>query len=368
VAIQSIEIIRGSLPFVTPIVTSYGTETGRNFLFVHIIGDESEGWGECVALTDPLYSSEFIDGADEVIRRYLLPMVKRETTSREFAERAVSINGHHMAKAAVESALLDYELRAKGESLARFIGATRENVPTGVAVGIHSSIDGLLETVKSHLDEGYQRIKIKIDRGYDIEPVRALREAFGLGFLLQVDANSAYSLEDAAHLAQLDQFKLLFIEQPFAQDDLISHVALAKQIQTSVCLDESISSFDLARTAIEIGACSVINVKPGRVGGLFEAVKIHDYCVQHKVAMWCGGMYETGIGRAMNIAFAALPGCTLPGDISASGRYFVDDVTEPFVMVDGHIEVPTGPGIGVSPRPDMLEGTATSRDVVTVAP
>lgn len=364
--IQSIEIIRGSLPFVTPIVTSYGTETGRNFLFVHIIGDESEGWGECVALTDPLYSSEYIDGADAVIRQYLLPMVTSTTTSREFADRAVSINGHHMAKAAVESALLDYELRAKGESLARFIGATRESVPTGVAVGIHSSIDGLLETVKHHLDEGYRRIKIKIDRGYDIEPVRALREAFGPDFLLQVDANSAYSLEDAAHLAQLDQFDVLFIEQPLGQDDLISHASLAKSIHTPICLDESITSFDLARTALEMGACSVVNVKPGRVGGLFEAIKIHDYCVKHDVALWCGGMYETGVGRAMNIAFAALPGCTLPGDISASSRYFVDDITEPFVINNGHIDVPAGPGIGVSPRREMLEKTATSRDVLRV--
>lgn len=365
-AIQSIEIIRGSIPLVTPFVTSYGVETGRNLLYIHIVGDEAEGWGECVALTDPLYSSEYIDGADDVIRRYLLPMVGPQTTAQEFTNAAAAINGHQMAKAAIESALMDYELRARNESLAEFLGAIKTRVPSGVAVGLYSSIDELVATVAGYVSEGYQRVKIKIDKGNDLEPLRAVRSAFGNDLLLQVDANSAYSIADSDHLVKLDEFNLLLIEQPFAEGDLISHVELARHIQTPVCLDESITSLDLARTAVEMGACSVVNVKPGRVGGILEAKKIHDYCYSHDVALWCGGMFETGIGRAMNIAFAALPGCTLPGDISASRRYFQNDVTEPFELEDGFLVVPVGSGIGVSPIPAVLEAVATRRDVVSM--
>lgn len=363
-AIQSIEIIRGSLPLVKPFVTSYGNESGRNFLLVHVIGDEAEGWGECVALTDPLYSSEYIDGADVVIRKYLVSFIGPHTTSHEFSSAASAINGHHMAKAAIESALLDYELRERNESLAHYLGVTRAAVPSGVSVGIHRSIDELIRTVNGYLTEGYQRVKIKIDKGYDIEPVRALRESFGPQLLLQVDANSAYSLSDTAHLSRLDEFNLLLIEQPFAQDDFVSHRELARKIRTPICLDESITSFELARTAVEIGACSVVNVKPGRVGGLHEAVRIHDYCLAHDVAVWCGGMFETGVGRAMNTVFAALPGCTLPGDISATSRYFDRDITTPVELTDGHIAVPAGPGIGVAPLDEILEDVVTQRDTV----
>ena len=363
-AIQSIEIIRGSLPLVTPFVTSYGNESGRNFLLVHVIGDEAEGWGECVALTDPLYSSEYIDGADVVIRKYLVSFIGPHTTSHDFSSAASAINGHHMAKAAIESALLDYELRERNESLAHYLGVTRAAVPSGVSVGIHRSIDELIRTVNGYLTEGYQRVKIKIDKGYDIEPVRALRESFGSQLLLQVDANSAYSIDDVAHLSRLDDFNLLLIEQPFAQDDFVSHRDLARQVHTPICLDESITSFDLAKSAVEIGACSVVNVKPGRVGGLHEAVRIHDYCLEHDVAVWCGGMFETGVGRAMNIAFAALPGCTLPGDISATSRYFDRDITAPVELVDGHIAVPTGPGIGVTPIAETLDELATQRTTI----
>lgn len=360
-AIQSIEIIRGAIPLVTPFVTSYGSETGRNFLLVHIIGDDAEGWGECVALTDPLYSSEYIDGADVVIRKYLMSFIGPQTTSHEFSSAAMEINGHHMAKAAIESALLDYELRERSESLAQHLGVTRTSVPSGVSVGIHRSLDELVHTVDGYVTDGYQRVKIKIDKGYDIEPVRVLRESFGPELLLQVDANSAYSLDDTAHLSRLDEFNLLLIEQPFAQDDFASHIELARRIRTPICLDESITSFDLARTAVEIGACSVVNVKPGRVGGLHEAVRIHDYCRQHDVAVWCGGMFETGVGRAMNIAFAALPGCTLPGDISATSRYFRRDITPSVEIVDGHVEVPQGVGIGVTPTAEILDELATQR-------
>lgn len=366
-AIQSVEIIRGSIPLVTPFVTSYGVESDRNLLYIHIVGDAAEGWGECVALSDPLYSSEYVDGADEVIRRYLMPLVGSQTTAEEFNIAARAINGHHMAKAAIESALLDYELRIRNESLVHFLGATKTRVPSGVAVGIHPSIDDLLKTVEGHIAEGYQRVKIKIDKRSDIEPIRAVRAAFGNDLMLQVDANSAYSIADIAHLSQLDEFNLLLIEQPFAEGDLISHVELSRQLHTPICLDESITSLDLARTAVEMGACSVINVKPGRVGGVLEAKKIHDYCYSHDVALWCGGMFETGIGRAMNIAFAALPGCTLPGDISASRRYFREDVTQPFELEEGHLAVLTGAGIGVAPLPAVLDKVALRRDTIVVA-
>ena len=365
-SIQSIEVIRGSLPLVSPFVTSYGTETHRHFLLLHVVGDEGDGWGECVALAEPLYTSEYIDGADEMIRRFFLPMVSPDITSEEFVLKASVINGHHMAKAAVETALLDYELRAQKISLAHHLGVTRSQVPTGVSVGIHRSLDDLIDVVGAYLDEGYQRIKIKIDKGYDIEPVRALRQTFGSDMLLQVDANSAYSLDDATHLQQLDEFGLILIEQPFAEGDLASHIALSRVLRTPVCLDESITSFQVARSAIEVGACSVINVKPGRVGGLIEAKKIHDYCYEHNVPVWCGGMFETGIGRAVNVAFAALPGCLLVGDISPTHRYFHDDITESFEMQDGYIDVPQGPGIGVSPVPASLDAFATSRDIFQI--
>lgn len=365
-AIQSIEIVRGSLPLVTPFVTSYGTEIGRHFLLIHIIGDDAEGWGECVALAEPLYNSEYIDGADQVIRRYLLPLVTRDCTAADFVQNASAISGHQMAKAAVESALLDYELRATKVSLTQYLGAARLQVPAGVSVGMQPSLNDLVNVVGGYLEEGYQRIKVKIDKGYDIEPVRALREAFGNDMLLQVDANSAYSLDDASHLQQLDEFGLVLIEQPFAEDDFTSHIALSRLLRTPVCLDESVTSFQLARSLIELGACSVINVKPGRVGGVIEAKKIHDYCYEHGVPVWCGGMFETGIGRAVNLVYAALPGCTLVGDLSPTHRYFHEDISDPVVMRDGFIDVPQGFGSGVSPDPERLEKFATSRDLIQV--
>lgn len=363
-AIQSIEVIRGSLPLVTPFVTSYGTENGRHFLLLHVVGDVAEGWGECVALAEPLYSSEYIDGADEVIRRFLLPLVTPNCTAAEFVEKASVIKGHQMAKAAVETALLDFELRAQGISLASYLGAARSQVPAGVSVGIHRSLDDLVNVVGSYVAEGYQRIKIKIDKGYDVEPVRALRNEFGSELLLQVDANSAYTLDDATHLSQLDRFDLVLIEQPFAEDDLVSHIALGRILQTPICLDESVTSAHVARSVIEMGACSVINVKPGRVGGVIEAKKIHDFCVEHNVPIWCGGMFETGVGRAVNLAYAALPGCTIVGDLSPTHRYFHDDIIEPVVMRDGFIDVPHGPGIGVTPTSELLEKFATTREVI----
>ena len=249
--------------------------------------------------------------------------------------------------------------------MAGWLGADRELVPSGVAVGMHDSTGALLDAVERYVSDGYQRVKLKIEPGWDVEPVRAVRERFGDALLLQVDANTAYTLADARQLAKLDPFDLLLIEQPLPEDDMLGHADLAKLIKTPVCLDESIESARDAAAAIRLGAAAIVNIKPGRVGGYLEARRIHDVCVAHGVPVWCGGMLETGIGRAANVALASLPGFTLPGDTSASDRYFTRDVTDPFVLVDGHLAVPTGPGIGVEPIADVLDELTTSRDVVT---
>jgi O-succinylbenzoate synthase len=241
----------------------------------------------------------------------------------------------------------------------------RDAVDAGVSVGIMDSVPALLDAVSGYLDAGYRRIKLKIEPGWDIEPVSAVREQFGDGILLQVDANTAYTLADAQHLSRLDPFNLLLIEQPLDEEDILGHAKLARLIRTPVCLDESITSARIAAAAIELGACAIVNIKPGRVGGYLEARRIHDVCAAHGVPVWCGGMLETGIGRAANVALAALPNFTLPGDTSASDRYFSQDVTAPFVLEDGRLRVPTGPGIGVDPLPDVLESITASTETLT---
>jgi O-succinylbenzoate synthase len=228
------------------------------------------------------------------------------------------------------------------------------------------SVPELLDAVGGYLAEGYLRIKLKIEPGWDVEPVRAVRERYGDDVLLQVDANTAYTLADARHLARLDPFGLLLIEQPLDEEDVLGHAELARLIQTPVCLDESITSARSAATAIRLGACQVVNIKPGRVGGYLEARRIHDVCVAHGVPVWCGGMLETGIGRAANVALAALPGFVLPGDTSASGRYYRTDITEPFVLADGQLAVPKGPGLGVSPVPELLDEVTTGVEWLAV--
>jgi len=266
-----------------------------------------------------------------------------------------------MAKAAVEMAVLDAELRATGDSFAGRLGAVVDRVPTGVSVGITDTVGELLDQVAGYLDDGYIRIKLKIEPGIVIERVAAVRERFGGDVMLQVDANAAYTLDDAAHLARLDDFDLLLIEQPLATDDLRHHALLAKQIRTPICLDESITSAKSAADAIALGSCSIVNIKAGRVGGYLEAKRVHDVCHVHGVPVWCGGMLETGLGRAANIALAALPDFSLPGDTSASARYWERDLTEPFVLgPDGHIAVPTGAGLGVEPIADVLDDHTTS--------
>jgi O-succinylbenzoate synthase len=360
--LTGVELRRIAMPLVAPFRTSFGTETRRDILLVRAVTDEAEGWGECVALADPVYSPEYVDGAADVLRRYLIPALAavRRLDAVAVAPALARFKGHRMAKAALETAVLDAELRAAGRSFARELGAVRDRVPCGVSVGIMDSVPQLLDAVGGYLDAGYVRIKLKIEPGWDVEPVRAVRERFGDELLLQVDANTAYTLGDARQLARLDPFELLLIEQPLDEEDVAGHAELARLIRTPVCLDESITSAATAADAIRRGAAAIINVKPGRVGGYLEARRIHDVCVAHGVPVWCGGMLETGLGRAANVALAALPGFTLPGDTSASDRYYRTDVTEPFVLADGHLPVPTGPGLGLAPLPEILAEVTTA--------
>jgi o-succinylbenzoate synthase len=361
--LRGVELRRIRMPLVSPFRTSFGVERNRDVLLVHVVTDDAEGWAECVSMSDPRYSSEYVDAAQDVLRRFLVPAVVRHPSLDANAVGPVlrQFKGHRMAKAALETAVLDAELRACDRTLARELGAVRDRVPCGVSVGIMGSVGELLDAVAGYIEAGYVRIKLKIEPGWDVEPVRAVRERFGDDVLLQVDANTAYTLADARHLARLDPFDLLLIEQPLDEEDVLGHAALAKTLRTPVCLDESITSAKAAADAITLGACSIVNVKPGRVGGYLEARRVHDVCAAHGVPVWCGGMLETGLGRAANVALAALPGFTLPGDTSASDRYYRTDITEPFVLADGHLPVPTAPGIGVTPLPDALAAvTSTS--------
>jgi O-succinylbenzoate synthase len=365
VKIDTVELRRVRLPLVAPFRASYGVETVRDVLLVRVRSGDTDGWGECAALAEPLYSPEWTDGAHAVVRQHLLPRLLAipDVTAAFVGPALAPVRGHPMAKAAVEMAVLDAELQQSGRSLAEHLGAVRDRVPAGVAVGVTDTVEGLLDEVAQRVAEGYRRVKLKIGPGWDVEPVRAVRERFGDGLALQVDANGAYTVADARHLARLDPFGLLLIEQPLPDDELPGHARLARLLRTPICLDESITSARVAADAISRGACSIVNIKPGRVGGLLEARRVHDVCAAHGVPVWCGGMLETGLGRAANLALAALPAVTLPGDLSASDRYWQQDLTPPFVLADGHLPVPSGPGLGVAPDPGVLDEVTTSTEI-----
>ncbi len=364
--VEAVELIRIAIPLVAPFRTSFGVQTQRDVLLIHLLGDSGEGWGECVAMGEPGYSSEYTEAAEQLIGQHLLPrlLARRRVSAAELGGVLESIRGHRMAKAALEMAWLDLELRVAGMSLADYLGAARTEVDCGVSVGIADTREQLLETVAGYLDDGYRRIKLKIEPGLDIERVRAVRERFGPGVVLQVDANAAYTLADAEHLGRLDELGLVLIEQPLPEEQLLGHAKLARRLTTPICLDESILSATVAAEAIEMGACSIVNIKPGRVGGYLEAKRIHDVCLALGAPVWCGGMLETGIGRAANLALAALPGFTLPGDTSASDRYFHEDITAPFVLHSGRLRVPTGPGLGVDVRREVVDALTTRRSLV----
>lgn len=339
------------LPLAHFFETSFGRSYDRTFLLIRLEGEEHVGWGEAVAEAHPYYSSETTETAWHIITEFLAQRVVGQTFAhpRDIFPAMARVRGHNMAKAGIEMAAWDLYARIQGQPLSKVLGGTRDRIASGVSIGIQDSLDQLVAKVDKELAAGYRRIKIKIKPGWDLNAVEAVR-AKHPDILLMVDANAAYSASDGAHLAKLDPYKLMMIEQPLEYDDVMDHVQLQREIQTPICLDESIHTVRIARDAIEAKACKIINVKPGRVGGHGESIKLHDLCQAHGIPVWHGGMLESGIGRAHNIHLASLPNFTLPGDIAASKRYYVPDLIEPGIEVspDGTIPVPTGPGIGVN--------------------
>ena len=346
------------MKLVVPFETSVDRIEARRIVLVEANVDGVTGWGECVAGESPRYGSETTDTAWHILREHLWPLVKGEefTSASEIWGRLAQVRGHNMAKASLEAAIWDAEAKQKRIPLSRLLGGTRGEIACGVSIGIKESLEDLVASVEKELSAGYQRIKIKIKPGKDLEPVRRLRQDFPL-IKLMVDANSAYTLEDWPLLKQLEGFYLMMIEQPLGWDDLYGHIELQKRLDTPICLDECIHTEEQARAAMELGACKIINIKLGRVGGYTVARRIHDLCQQHGIPVWCGGMLETGIGRAHNIALSTLPNFTLPGDVAASKRYWEEDIIDPEVTVSrqGTIRVPAGPGIGFAPCLDRIE-------------
>ena len=347
----------------TPFETSFGVTQERRILLVEMAVDGVSGWGEITSMESPLFNSETTDTAWHVISDYVAPMLigKQVQTASELPALLTGFRGHEMAKAGVENALWDAEAQQKGVPLHILLGGTRQEISCGVSLGIRETPERLVSKVKEELDSGYQRIKLKIKPGKDIEFVAAVREQFP-GILLSVDANSAYELKDVSHLEKLDEFQLLMMEQPLQWDEIRGHAKLQAQIRTPICLDECITNARHAETAIELDACRIINIKLGRVGGHTSARQVHDVCRKHGIPVWCGGMLESGIGRAHNIAMSTQPGFTLPGDVSASQRYWHEDVIEPEVEVSrkGTIRVPQTPGLGFAVKRDFIE-SLTSR-------
>ncbi|HVC82525.1 MAG TPA: o-succinylbenzoate synthase [Chloroflexota bacterium] len=369
--IEELELFQLAMPLVNPFTTSFGTEYTRPCIIVRLAGEGAEGWGECVAGEGPWYSYETVGTAWQVITDYVSPAILGQEVSgaEDLWKRLARIRGHRMAIAAVEQALWDAAARAAGKPLNALLGGTRAETPSGVSLGIQASPEKLVEVARRHIDQGYQRIKLKIAPGRDIPFVAAVREQFP-DMLLSVDANSAYTLADTEHLRQLDAFNLLMIEQPLADDDIVDHATLQRELKTAICLDEAIRTPDDARHALALGSCRIINIKPGRVGGLLRSKQIHDICQAADVPVWCGGMLETNIGRATNIQLASLPNFRLPSDISASARYFHEDIAGPsFVLSErGTMDVRQQPGIGVEVDRQALERVTTRRSLLTGSP
>jgi len=355
------------LRLLSPFETSFGKSDLRRILLLEADVDGAIGWGESTAGENPFYSYETVETAWLILRDHLWPLLKEKEigAASEVWDLLAPVRGHNMAKAALETALWDAEAQQKTLPLAKLLGGTRDEIPCGVSIGIQPTNAALITKVEEALSAGYQRIKIKIKPGHDIAPVRALRERFP-SVRLMADANSAYRLEDAPLLKQLDAFYLIMIEQPLGWDDIFSHAKLQRQIETPICLDECIHDVEHARAALEVQACNIINIKLGRVGGHASARRIHDLCQENSIPVWCGGMLESGIGRAHNIAMSSLPNFSLPGDVSASRRYWSEDIIEPEVEVtpQGTIRVPNVPGIGYQPRLDRIESLTKRREVL----
>ncbi|MGD0613079.1 MAG: o-succinylbenzoate synthase [Anaerolineales bacterium] len=356
--IERIDLHHLSMPLVAPFETSFGRTTDRECLLITVFSEGLQGYGECVADRDPGYSYETTGTAWHVLKDFICPAILGQelVDAEDFQRRVEKVRGHYLAKAGLEMALWDLRGKREERSLKQLLGGVKTRVEVGVSVGLQATPSALVRTVQEYLQKGYGRIKIKIKPGRDVGEARAVREAFPK-IKLQVDANSAYTLESARGLLPLDELELLLIEQPLSEDDLWDHHKLQKEFHTPLCLDESILSPRHARAAIEMDACRVINIKAGRVAGLSQALAIHDLCLVEGVPVWCGGMLETGVGRASNLALASLPGFTLPSDISASDRYYALDITkERFTLnPDSTIDVPNLPGLGVNVDLKALE-------------
>ncbi|WEG12967.1 o-succinylbenzoate synthase [Pullulanibacillus sp. KACC 23026] len=357
--LETITLTKLKMRLKSPFTTSYGTMQDKVFFLIEITEASGlSGFGESVAFTAPWYTEETVDTSLHMMKDFLIPLLLEAPIEHpdEVFERFRIIRRNNMAKAALEGAVWDLYAKKQGISLTEALGGVKSAIDVGISIGIQENLDKLFEVIEDNVKKGYRRIKIKIKPGMDLSLVKAVRETFP-SLPLMVDANSAYSLEDLPVLKQLDPYDLLMIEQPLSHDDILDHVQLQKEIQTPICLDESINSFDDARHAIDYGAAKVINIKIGKVGGLSEAKRIHDYCFERGVPVWCGGMLEAGVGRAHNIALTTLPGFTLPGDTAASSNYWEHDIIQPEVtVVNGQIQVPIKPGIGYEIDREAVRG------------
>jgi O-succinylbenzoate synthase len=368
--VEAVSLREIRLPLKHFFETSFGRTETRRVLLLTAHSDGVEGWGECVAGEGPFYSYEWIETAWATLRDFLIPAVlgKPLAQAKDSARLMERVRGHHMAKAALENALWDAEARQKQQPLWKLLGGTLAEIACGVSIGIQNSPDELLGKVETELAAGYQRIKIKVKPGWDLDVLARVRRRWP-EILLSCDANSAYRPADLAHLREFDHFNLLMIEQPLWEDDLFQHAALQRELKTSICLDESIRQSRDAETALDLGACRIINIKVGRVGGFSEAIRLHDLCAKRDVPVWCGGMLETGIGRGHNVALSTLPNFRLPGDVSASRRYWAEDIVEPEIEVSpqGTILVSSGPGTGYQPRKNLIEKLTVRKQTISKA-
>lgn len=342
----------------SPFTTSFGTFQDKEFLLIEAIDqDGTVGWGESVAFSEPWYTEETVQTNAHIIKDFLIPLLFSNPISQpeDISKRFKHLRRNNMAKSAVEGAIWDLFAKRKQMPLSSFIGGTKTEIDVGISIGIQDTVEELLDVIANYIKEGYKRIKVKIKPGWDVNVIRQIRAKFP-AIPLMADANSAYTLNDIDVLRQLDNYNLLMIEQPLAHDDILDHAKLQSEIATPICLDESIHSFEDARKAIELGACKIINLKIGRVGGIAESIKIHNYCAEHGVPVWCGGMLEAGVGRAHNIALTSLPQFILPGDTAGSSRYWDQDIIKPEVAVDhGVIHIPDAPGIGYEVDRNMVD-------------
>ena len=356
--IEAITLRELEMPLVHFFETSFGRTYTRRVFLISVHCDGITGWGECVASENPYYSSEWIEAAWPTIKHFLAPAVLGHTlaTAQESASLMAKVRGHRMAKAAIENAIWDAEAKQTQQPLWKLLGGTLREIPCGVSIGIQDSIEQLLDKIQTELAAGYRRIKVKVKPGWDLHVLERIRSRWP-EIVLSCDANSAYTLDQIEHLRKFDQFNLLMIEQPLWDDDIYNHSRLQPKLRTAICLDESIHHARDAAQAIETGACRIVNIKVGRVGGFTEAKKVHDVCAAHNIPVWCGGMLESGIGRAHNIALSTLKNFSLPGDVSASKRYWKEDLIDPEVEVtpQGTIVVRDEPGTGYRVREDLIE-------------